>query len=86
VTVVAQYDRRTGQLLGQSRILTGGFVYTPESGDLLDRAQHIIRSAGSVKPGTLSKNVETRVERALADFFYRETRRRPVVRSAVMER
>jgi ribonuclease J len=85
VTVVARYDRRTGQLVGRSRILTGGFVYAPESGDLLDRAQDVIRSAGSVKPGTLSKRVEDKVERALADFFYRETRRNPVVRSAVME-
>jgi ribonuclease J len=85
VTVVARYDRRTGQLVGRSRILTGGFVYAPESGDLLDRAQDVIRSAGSVKPGTLSKEVEDKVERALAHFFYRETRRNPVVRSAVME-
>jgi ribonuclease J len=85
VTVVARYDRRTGQLVGRSRILTGGFVYAPESGDLLDRAQDVIRSAGSVKPGTLSKEVEDKVERALAHFFYQETRRNPVVRSAVME-
>jgi len=85
VTVVARYDRGAGQLVGESRILTGGFVYAPESGALLDRAQDVIRSAGSVKPGTLSKKVEDKVERALADFFYRETRRSPVVRSAVME-
>jgi mRNA degradation ribonuclease J1/J2 len=85
VTVVARYDRGAGQLVGRSRILTGGFVYTPASGDLLDRAQDVIRSAGSVKPGTLCKEVEGKVERALADFFYRETRRHPVVRSAVME-
>ncbi len=86
VTVAVRYDRRAGQLVGRSRILTGGFVYAPESGDLLDRAQDVIRSAGSVKPGTASREVEEKVERALADFFYRETRRNPVVRSAVMER
>ena len=85
MTVVVRYDRGAGQLVGRSRILTGGFVYAPESGDLLDRAQDVIRSAGSVKPGTPSKEVEGRVERALADFFYRETRRSPVVRPAVME-
>jgi ribonuclease J len=85
VTVAVRYDRRAGQLVGRSRILTGGFVYAPESGDLLDRAQDVIRSVGSVKPGTASKEVEEKVERALAHFFYRETRRKPVVRSAVME-
>ncbi len=85
VTVAARYDRRAGQLVGPSRILTGGFVYAPESGDLLDRAQDVIRSAGSVKPGTAPEKVEEKVERALAHFFYRETRRNPVVRSAVMD-
>jgi len=85
VTVAARYDRRAGQLVGPSRILTGGFVYAPESGDLLDRAQDVIRSAGSVKPGTAPEKVEEKVERALAQFFYRETRRNPVVRSAVMD-
>ena len=85
VTVAARYDRRAGRLVGPSRILTGGFVYAPESGDLMDRAQDVVRSAGSVKPGTGFKEVEEKVERALSDFFYRETRRNPVVRSAVME-
>jgi mRNA degradation ribonuclease J1/J2 len=85
VTAVVRYDRRAGQLVGQPRILTGGFVYTPESGDLLDRAQDVIRSAGAVKPGTPPNEIENKVTRALADFFYQETRRSPVVKSAVVE-
>jgi ribonuclease J len=84
VTVVARYDRRKGRVLGQPRILTGGFVYTPESGDLLDRAQDVVRSAGSVQSGTPARQVEKRIERALADFFYQQTRRNPVVRSALL--
>jgi ribonuclease J len=86
VTVAMQYDRRAGRPVGQFRIVTGGFVYTPESEGLLDQAQDVIRSAASVKPGTSCKEVEAKVERALSRFFYRETRRSPVVRSAVMER
>jgi ribonuclease J len=85
VTVALRYDRRKGRPLGQPHILTGGFIYAPESGELLERAQDVIRSAASVKPGTRSEEVEEQVERALSDFFYRETRRNPVVRSAVME-
>jgi ribonuclease J len=85
VTVVARYDRRRGRLVGRSRIVTGGFVYTPESGDLLDRAQDVIRLAGRVQSGTPAKQVEAKVERALAHFFYQETRRNPVLRAAVME-
>jgi ribonuclease J len=85
VTVAMRYDRRAGRPVGQPRIVTGGFVYAPQSGGLLGRAQDVICSAASVKPGTPCKEVEDRVERALSDFFYRETRRNPMVRSAVME-
>ena len=62
-----------------------GFIYAPELADLLDRAQGVIRSAASVKPGTGPKEVEGRAERALAHFFHRETRRNPVVRAAAIE-
>jgi len=85
VTVSMRYDRRKGRLVGHPRILTGGFIYAPESGALLDRAHDVIRSASAVEPGTRSEKVEEKVERALSGFFYRETRRKPVVRSAVME-
>jgi ribonuclease J len=85
VTIVMRYDPRSGQLVGQSRILTGGFIYAPESGDLLDQAQGVIRSAASVHAGTPAEEVEGRVERALAHFFRRETRRTPVVRAVAIE-
>jgi ribonuclease J len=85
VTAVLRYERRTGRPVGQPRILTSGFVFAPEAGELLERAQDVIRSAASVKPRTPSQEVEEKVERALSNFFYRETRRHPVVTSAVIE-
>jgi ribonuclease J len=85
VTAIVPYKRKTGRPTGQPRIITRGFVFTPEAEGLLSRAQDVIRSAASVKPGTAPGQVETLVEKALADFFYRETRRSPVVTSAVME-
>ena len=47
--------------------------------------QGVIRSAASDTPDTSPKEVEGRVERALAHFFHRETRRNPVVKTVAVE-
>ncbi|MBN1977114.1 MAG: ribonuclease J [Anaerolineae bacterium] len=85
VTAVMSYSRSGGQLVGQPRIRTGGFVFTPEADDLLSRAQDVIRSAVSEASGADSEEIEEKVELALSRFFYRETRRRPVIVTAVVE-
>jgi ribonuclease J len=85
VTAVVRYDRRKGQPVGEPRIITHGFVFTPEAGDLLSRAKEVIRSATSIKPGIVPREVEPRVKRALSHFLYWETKRRPLVISAVVE-
>jgi ribonuclease J len=85
VTAVVQYQRQAGRSVGQPRIITHGFVFVPEAEDLLSRAQDVIRSAASVKPGTPLDEVEKQVEEALSRFLYRETKRKPMVTSAVVE-
>jgi ribonuclease J len=85
VAAIVPYDRQTGRPIGQPRIITRGFVFTPEAEELLSRAQDVIRSAASVKPGTAADDVEKQVDNALSRFLYRETRRNPVVTSAAIE-
>jgi ribonuclease J len=85
VTAVAPYDRNAGKTVGQPRIITRGFVYAPGAEVLLAQAGNVVRSTASVRPGTPADKVEERVERALSNFFYQETRRRPVVTVAMME-
>ena len=85
VTAIVRYERRTGRPIGQPRIITRGFIFTPDAEELLSRTEDIIRSAASVKPGTAPSEVEEQVEQALSHFLYRETRRKPVVTSAVIE-
>jgi ribonuclease J len=85
VTAVAPYDRRAGRTVGQPRIITRGFVYAPDAERLLAQAEELVRATASVKQGTAPDKVEKKVEQALADFFYKETRRRPVVTAAMME-
>jgi ribonuclease J len=85
VTAIARYDRQAGKTVGEPRIVTRGFVYVPDAEDLLSRAEDIVRSAASVKRGTAPGKVEERVEQALSSFFYRETKRKPVVTVALVE-
>ncbi|MFO7741469.1 MAG: ribonuclease J [Anaerolineae bacterium] len=85
VTAVVPFNPRTGRPAGQPRIITRGFVFRPESEDLLTRAQDVVRSAATVEPGTKPSDVEENIERALSSFLRRETRRNPVVTSAVVD-
>jgi len=85
VTAIARYDGQTGKIVGQPRIVTRGFVYVPDAEDLLLRAEDVVRSAASAKRGSAPGKVEERVEKALSSFFYRETKRKPVVTVALVE-
>jgi ribonuclease J len=85
VTAVASYDRRAGRMVGQPRLISRGFVYVPDAEDLLSRAGDVARSAASVKQGTAPARVEEKIERALSTFFYRETKRKPIITVALVE-
>lgn len=85
VTVAAPLDRRTGTMVGRPRIVTRGFVHAPEAEGLLAQAGDLVRAAAAKKRGGAPGSLEKRVEEALSDFFYQQTRRRPVVTVALME-
>jgi ribonuclease J len=85
VTAVARYNRKAGKTVGEPRIITRGFVYTPEAEELLARAGEVLRSAASTKNGATPAQVEEKAEQALSRFFYRETKRKPVVTVALTE-
>ena len=51
----------------------------------LCKAEASAGSTASVRRGTAPDKVEEKVEKALSNFFYRETRRKPVVTAALME-
>jgi len=79
VMSIVRYERRTGQPVGRPHIITRGFIFVPGAEYLLAQAEEVTRSAASAKPGTAPAEVESRVQKALSRFFYRETRSRPVV-------
>jgi ribonuclease J len=85
VTAIVRYDRQAGKAVGQPRIITRGFVFAPDAGDLLSSAQDVVRSAVASKNGHTPEKLEAKVEQALSSFFYRQTKRKPVVTAALVE-
>jgi len=86
VMAIVRYDPHTGHAVGRPRIVTRGFVFLPGAEDLLARAEGVVLSAASAKPGTPPTEVEAQVQEALSRFLYHETRGRPVVIPVVMEK
>ena len=72
---------RTGQVMSEPEIISQGFVYVPESGDLLRAAESTISDiveqcvSNLSNADELSEVMKSRLEK----LFYQETRRRPVV-------
>lgn len=76
VLVRANVDSATGRLASKPDILSRGFVFVPESGDLLAGTEEKIRAL--TERGNPDR-LEDRIESALSEFFYEETKRRPMI-------
>jgi ribonuclease J len=85
VMSIVRYERRTGQPVGQPRIITRGFIFVPGAEDLLARAEEVTLSAASSKPRTPPAEIEKKVQTALSKFLYQETKNRPIVIPVVVE-
>jgi len=76
VIVRLDLDTATSRLASRPSILSRGFVFVPESGELLAAAEEKIREV--VARGNGSRLAE-RLESALSELFYLETKRRPMI-------
>jgi ribonuclease J len=72
---------KAGQIVGKPEIISRGFVFVRESEGLFEAAQTEIASAAAKANGNLGETVQQR----LADFFYTETKRRPMIFTLVNE-
>lgn len=68
-------DKHSGKLTHEPQLITRGFVYEPQAEELLlETVAHVANAVHNAN-GSLQKDVE----RALKDFLYNETKRRPMV-------
>ena len=70
-------DSDTGRLVGEPQIITRGFVYEEEAGELLEQAKQ--EAIKAVEFGGTRSEISQRLERYLARFALKETGRRPTI-------
>jgi ribonuclease J len=83
VVVVVAVDADTGQVVTDPDIITRGFVYLRESGDLIDDA--VVCVLDALERGGPGAAVGTKIKNTLAQFFFEKTKRRPMILPVVVE-
>jgi len=83
VVVVVAVDAGTGTLVQGPDIITRGFVYLRDASDLIDLAAG--RVVEALEGGGPRADLSTRIKESLAEFFYAQTKRRPMILPVVME-
>ncbi len=79
VLAVVHINHEDGRVTSRPEIITRGFIYIRESGDLLSKAEEVVMK---VLP---AKKPYDAVRKALSDFVYRETGRQPMVLPVIIE-
>lgn len=90
VIVSCTLDRATKRILAGPEILTRGFVYVKESGDLLKESEEICREVIEANIEVDAKKVDytaikTSVRDKLGKFLYKETESRPMIITVIQE-
>lgn len=81
-------NEKTGEILYGPEIVTKGFVFEEESGDLLEEAKRVVlETIGEVNPEARTEWLEIKVEirRALRRFFNKAIERRPLISPLIIE-
>ncbi len=76
--VVAVTLSPDGQLAAEPQIVSKGFVFHPQAGDLFAEAITCVKNIVQ-KPAGPTANLENKIRRELQEYLYQETRRRPTV-------
>jgi len=74
-------DPEMGEIVGEPSIISQGFVYVPESGDLIEEALEAIHRIVESHLDDIDdvEQMENIIKQGLEKLFHKETRRRPVV-------
>jgi ribonuclease J len=83
VVVVVAVDSDSGEVMEGPHIITRGFIYLRESGEMLDEASQCVLQA--MPHGGDRATASAKIKDSLAEFFYEQTKRRPMILPVVME-
>lgn len=86
--VVVTIDRQNGQIIASPDLVTRGFVYVRESGELLDEArEHVIKTLERTAADSITDwgVLKADVRRTLSSFIYDKIKRRPMIMPIIVE-
>ena len=90
VIISCTLDRKTKQILAGPEVLTRGFVYVKESGDLIKETQDIcldiIKDNIEIDSSRVDyTNIKNEVREKLGKFYYKETESKPMIITVIQE-
>ena len=88
IIVVLTLDGGSGQVLAGPDIVSRGFVYVRDAGDLMDDAQTVLNNTMDHlmdKGVTDWGKIKQEIKDALGGFVWKETKRRPMIIPIIME-
>jgi ribonuclease J len=85
VMAVLHRDPDSGQLLDTPDIVTRGFIYQREAEDVLEGATQTVMSVVEASRRASQEAVRDKVEKALSEYLYGETKRRPMIMAVVRD-
>jgi ribonuclease J len=88
IIVVLTLEKGSNQVLAGPELVSRGFVYVRESGDLLTEAQAVLEETVDycqTKGMMEHSRLRSAIRDAIGDFVWRETKRRPMVIPIIME-
>lgn len=87
VVVVASIDIRDGYVISGPDIVSRGFVYVKESGDLMMKTKEIAQAAIDkvLRVNSDMMEIKNSIRDDVAKFIYKETKRRPMILPVIMD-
>jgi ribonuclease J len=87
VVVVVPIEQSTGHVTAEPDIISRGFVYMKESTKLIENARQVVKNSLHLKEGRIFdwNHVRRQIEERLGEFLYKETHRKPLIISVIIE-
>ena len=81
-------DSRTGKLLARPVIVSRGFVYMKDSYQLIKEAERLVQDAlNKLLAGkTTFSEIKNTIRDTLSPYFYRKTKRNPMIIPVIMNK
>jgi ribonuclease J len=81
VVVIIAVNRQSGKLVGRPDIVTRGFVDTRESKEMMNESRELLAKTLDHGSGRVTEwsSINTKVKDTLERFYYKKTKRRPMI-------